>query len=128
MEFSTILTAFGLTVFAGLSTGIGSAIAFFAKRTNVKALSVALGFSAGVMIYVSFVEMFTEANHSLVSSLGERAGNWATAGSFLPVFSSLPSWTVGCPLSKIPMKSIKWKNKTMRRRWRVIESFTGWDY
>ncbi len=55
METSTILYAFGLTLFAGLSTGIGSALAFFTKRTNTKLLSVALGFSAGVMIYVSFV-------------------------------------------------------------------------
>ena len=44
--------AFGLTTLAGLSTGIGSALAFFAKKSN-KFLSVSLGFSAGVMIYVS---------------------------------------------------------------------------
>ena len=42
--------ALGLTAFAGLSTGIGSAIAFFAKRTNYRFLSVATGFSAGVML------------------------------------------------------------------------------
>ena len=52
------LIAFLLTLFAGLSTGIGSAIAFFSKRTNTTFLCVSLGFSAGVMIYVSFVEMF----------------------------------------------------------------------
>jgi ZIP family zinc transporter len=82
METSSVLIAFGLTVFAGLSTGIGSAIAFFARRTNTKLLSVSLGFSAGVMIYVSFVELFVEASHSLKSELGETAGNWATAGAF----------------------------------------------
>lgn len=82
MDTSNVLIAFGLTLFAGLSTGIGSAIAFFAKRTNTKLLSVSLGFSAGVMIYVSFVELFAEANHSLVEELGESAGNWATAGAF----------------------------------------------
>ena len=47
--------ALGLTVFAGLATGIGSVIAFMAKRTNYRFLSVATGFSAGVMLYVSFV-------------------------------------------------------------------------
>lgn len=61
METSNILFALGLTLFAGLSTGIGSAIAFFAKKTNTKFLSTALGFSAGVMIYVSFTEIFPEA-------------------------------------------------------------------
>jgi zinc transporter ZupT len=46
--------ALGLTVFAGLATGVGSAMAFFAKRTNYRFLSVSTGFSAGVMLYVSF--------------------------------------------------------------------------
>lgn len=67
MEESNILFALGLTLFAGLSTGIGSAIAFFAKKTNTKFLSTALGFSAGVMIYVSFTEIFPEALHLLSS-------------------------------------------------------------
>ena len=49
------LFAFLLTLFAGLSTGIGSAIVFFAKKPSGKFLSVSLGFSAGVMIYVSFI-------------------------------------------------------------------------
>ncbi|MEO2631150.1 zinc transporter ZupT, partial [Blautia wexlerae] len=44
------LIAFLLTLIAGLCTGIGSCIAFFAKHTNRKFLSVSLGFSAGVMI------------------------------------------------------------------------------
>jgi len=82
METSVILFAFGLTLFAGLSTGIGSAIAFFAKRTNTKFLSVALGFSAGVMIYVSLVEIFVKAKDELVIELGETTGYWATVGAF----------------------------------------------
>ena len=55
-----ILIALGLTMIAGLSTGIGSLIAFFAKRTNTRFLSAALGVSAGVMIYVSFMELMPE--------------------------------------------------------------------
>jgi ZIP family zinc transporter len=82
METQTILYAFGLTIFAGLSTGIGSALAFFAKQTNTKLLSVALGFSAGVMIYVSFVELFFEANHTLVKEFGKTKGSWMTVGAF----------------------------------------------
>ncbi|MCP4148138.1 MAG: zinc transporter ZupT [bacterium] len=82
METSTVLIAFGLTLFAGLSTGIGSAIAFFARRTNTALLSLSLGLSAGVMIYVSFVELFAEANKALVHELGESRGNWVTVGAF----------------------------------------------
>ena len=76
------LIAFGLTLFAGLATGIGSALAFFAKRTNAKFLSVALGFSAGVMIYVSFVEIFIKAKDSLVAALGSTPGTWLTVAAF----------------------------------------------
>ncbi len=82
MELDRILLAFGLTLFAGLSTGIGSAIAFFSKTTNTKFLSVALGFSAGVMIYVSFVEIFFKARESLVEVMGLRMGSWITVISF----------------------------------------------
>jgi len=82
METSSFLFAFGLTVFAGLSTGIGSGLAFFAKKTNTKFLAVALGFSAGVMIYVSLVEIFYKAKDSLVSQLGESEGYWITVAAF----------------------------------------------
>jgi ZIP family zinc transporter len=74
--------AFGLTVFAGLATGIGSAIAFVAKTTNRKFLSIALGFSAGVMIYVSMVEIFFKAKDSLTAYMGETKGYWLTVIAF----------------------------------------------
>ncbi len=81
-DSNTILIAFGLTLFAGLSTGIGSAIAFFAKHNNTKFLTVSLGFSAGVMIYVSLVEIFQKAKESLIAVKGETVGSWITVGSF----------------------------------------------
>ena len=64
-ELKDIIFAFSLTLFAGLSTGIGSALAFYTKQTNHKFLSAALGFSAGVMIYVSMIEIFPKARESL---------------------------------------------------------------
>lgn len=82
MEPRTVLIAFGLTLFAGLSTGFGSALAFFAKRTNTKFLTMALGFSAGVMIYVSFVEIFQKARSALVNEFGDAKGYWITVISF----------------------------------------------
>ena len=74
--------ALGLTVFAGMATGIGSAIAFLAKRTNYRFLSVATGLSAGVMLYVSFVEIFGKGVESLVESYGDPLGHWINAASF----------------------------------------------
>ena len=54
-----------ITLFAGMSTLLGGFITFFVKRDNLKALSVALGFSAGVMVYVSLNELMAEAPEML---------------------------------------------------------------
>lgn len=77
-----IMMAFGLTLFAGLSTGIGSLIALLAKTTNKKFLSAALGFSAGVMIYVSLVEILFKAKNSLSQTMGEKTGSWLAVLAF----------------------------------------------
>lgn len=77
-----LLFAFRLTLLAGLSTGIGGLFAFYAKQTNKKFLSVALGFSAGVMIYVSMIELFAEARNSLEAVYGSIKGYWATTIAF----------------------------------------------
>jgi ZIP family zinc transporter len=82
METHTLFLAFGLTLFAGLSTGIGSALAFWAKQTNTRFLSISMGFSAGVMIYVSFVEIFTEARRTLTEEWGALTGAWGTVAAF----------------------------------------------
>ena len=77
-----ILLAFLLTLGAGLATGIGSAIAFFANHTNKKFLSFALGMSAGVMVYVSFVELLYDSQESLSELLGGKDGKIISAVSF----------------------------------------------
>ncbi|HBE89372.1 MAG TPA: zinc transporter ZupT [Elusimicrobia bacterium] len=74
--------ALGLTLLAGMATGVGSLIAFAAKRTNYRFLSVSTGFSAGVMLYVSFVEIFHKGSSALVEAYGDPAGHWVNAGSF----------------------------------------------
>ncbi|MFN2314725.1 MAG: zinc transporter ZupT, partial [Bacteroidales bacterium] len=81
-DFNTVLFAFLLTLFAGLATGVGSTIAFFAKRTNTKFLTVSLGFSAGVMIYVAFVEIFVKGREVLTEAMGMRQGWWVAVLAF----------------------------------------------
>ncbi|MDP2894079.1 MAG: zinc transporter ZupT [Sulfurimonas sp.] len=61
LSFETLLFAFMLTLFAGLSTSVGAMLAFFSKSKNYTILSVGMGFSAGVMIYVSFVEILDKS-------------------------------------------------------------------
>lgn len=77
-----LLLAFSLTLVAGLATGIGSLLAFFTSTTNTKFLSFSLGFSAGVMIYVSMVEIFPEAKNTLTQAQGEVRGIWLTVIAF----------------------------------------------
>lgn len=76
------VTAFLLTALAGLSTGIGSVLALLTSSTNKTFLSVSLGFSAGVMTYVSLIEIFPEAQHILTAELGEKMGSWLTVLGF----------------------------------------------
>ncbi len=71
-----------LTALAGLATGIGSVIALFTKRTSKKFLAASLGFSAGVMIYISFVEMFVKSQEYLQTGFGMVNGVWLACASF----------------------------------------------
>jgi len=82
MYQENVLFAFTLTLFAGLATGIGSLLAFTARPTNKKFLAVALGFSAGVMIYVSMIEIFFKAKESLVAEFGDTRGYLYTTIAF----------------------------------------------
>ncbi|MBN1836719.1 MAG: zinc transporter ZupT [Spirochaetales bacterium] len=77
-----VLLAFGLTLMAGLATGVGSVLAFFARKTNTRFLSVALGFSAGVMIYVSMIEIFPKGMEEIAGQMGPRPAAWLTVVSF----------------------------------------------
>ena len=77
-----VFYAFLFTLIAGLCTGIGSCIAFFTRHTNRKFLSVSLGFSAGVMIYVSMAEIFPKAQQILTAESGQKPGNCMTTAAF----------------------------------------------
>lgn len=86
MEFKELIIPFLLTLVAGLATGIGSAIAVFMRRTNNKALSFALGLSAGVMVYVSFAELLNESQALLSVEWGVKLGS---IYSVLALFSGI---------------------------------------
>ena len=79
---NNVYSAILLTTLAGLSTGVGSLIAFFSKKTNKRFLSFTLGLSAGVMIYVSLVELFAKSKVMLETVHGEKMGNVLTVCGF----------------------------------------------
>lgn len=71
-----IWLAFAVTLGAGMATAIGSCLALLVKRTHLRFLSVSMGFSAGVMLYVSFVEIVAKSADLLVAAYGEKQGSW----------------------------------------------------
>lgn len=78
-----VVPALVMSSLAGLSTSIGSLFAIFSKRTDERFLSFSLGFSAGVMILLSFCELLPEARNSFLPSLGSRFAGVAAAASLL---------------------------------------------
>lgn len=71
-----------LTVIAGLATGLGGLAVFLTNRSNGSFLALSLGFSAGVMLYVSFVEILAEASDLLSAAWGPGRGTWGMVGGF----------------------------------------------
>ena len=81
-DLSTITIALLLTFFAGLSTGIGAVISFFTRHTDTRLLAGALGLSAGVMVYISFMELMPQATAGLSTVLPHRWASAAMLGAF----------------------------------------------
>lgn len=71
-----------MSLLAGLATVIGGFFTFFIKRTNLKGLSVGLGFSAGVMIFLSFAEIIKTSNDLLMDFFPNHS-QWLVFGGFL---------------------------------------------
>lgn len=99
-----VLLALGMSAVAGLSTGVGGALVAFAKGRQMKLLAGGLGLGAGVMIYVSFVEMFPAALDRMGEARGEE---WAEATTTLAFFAGVVvialidcrDWQVGVPVT-----------------------------
>ncbi|MBR7127524.1 MAG: ZIP family metal transporter, partial [Lentisphaeria bacterium] len=79
-DFWRILLLSGV---AGLATGIGGLIAFFSKKDDRNFLALTLGFSSGVMIYISFMELLPEALRNWGDKGNCIGGAWFFAGIFL---------------------------------------------
>lgn len=88
MDFSSpaVQIALAIAFFAGMTTILGSLLVIFAKQTNTRLLAFGLAFSAGAMVYISLVEIFTKANQSFVKAAGEKAGyGWTTLFFFVGI-------------------------------------------
>jgi len=77
-----VLFAFLLILVAGLATGLGGVVVLFSKTSNTKFLSICLSFSAGVMLYVAFAEIFLEAIGALEYGYGDEMGLLIATAAF----------------------------------------------
>jgi ZIP family zinc transporter len=87
VSLDMLVPAFLLTLLAGLSTGIGAALAFFSKTSNTTFLSVGLGFSAGVMVYISFAEILGKSQEAFAASFSDAGGEALTLACFFGGFA-----------------------------------------
>ena len=86
MNLTTVITALSLTLLAGLSTGIGGLLSMFQKRSSSRFLCTSLGFSAGVMVYISFMDILPESIKFLQGSYSDqKAGAIAIISFFVGV-------------------------------------------
>ncbi|PNL18332.1 zinc transporter ZupT [Micrococcus sp. FDAARGOS_333] len=91
-----VLTALGLTVFAGVTTVLGGVLAVMGRTPGPRGLALGLGLAGGVMVSVSFMEIIPEATDGLVPDFGTWAGTLmlvgflAGVGSFLAIDRFLP--------------------------------------
>jgi ZIP family zinc transporter len=110
-----------LSLIAGLSTGLGGCLSLFVKSNNTKFLAFSLGFSAGVMIYISLVEILKEANIFLTISLGEKIGNL-----YLIIYFFIGMLIIALINKLIPyqihLKSIKTKDNNFKNRLKLMRT------
>ncbi|MBU5428026.1 zinc transporter ZupT [Tissierella pigra] len=76
-----VLLSFGLTTIVGLTMAVGSLLSFLVNKTNKRFLSLSLSFSAGIMIYVSFMSILPEGIELMENNLGEH-GKFVALGGF----------------------------------------------
>ncbi|WP_293831870.1 zinc transporter ZupT [uncultured Corynebacterium sp.] len=77
-----VAVALGISLLAGLSTGLGGLVVVMKRSPGPGFLAGALGFSAGVMVYISFVELLPEGIDGLLEAGNASAELWGVVAFF----------------------------------------------
>ena len=75
---NNIIAALFLSLLAGMATALGGLLSFFVKKDNFNILALGLGFSAGVMLYISFMEILPQAQISFNNFYADNTSSWLT--------------------------------------------------
>ena len=88
---NSFLFAFSITLLAGLSTVIGSFVVFFRRSLKTGWLSFSMSFAAGVMLYVSFIEILP--NSILLFKESENTTNFFITNNYIKL---ILFFCIGC--------------------------------
>ena len=81
-SLENVLIALALTLLAGMATGIGGLLSMLTRRSDTRTLAFSMGLSAGVMVYISLVELLPEATEGFSAVFGEKTSSAMTALAF----------------------------------------------
>lgn len=68
------LFALGISVIAGMSTLLGALIIFITDSKSERTITLSLGFAAGVMISVTFTDLFPGSQNFFFEAVGQKKG------------------------------------------------------
>ncbi|MDK8763958.1 zinc transporter ZupT [Corynebacterium minutissimum] len=126
MELATVAFAFGLVLFSGLSTSIGGALAVGKREPGPGFMATALGLSAGVMLYVSFMEILPEGIAKLGEAYGtEKAATWAGIIAFFVGIAVIAIIDRAVPEEINPHEPATTEEEARRRRLMKTGVFTA---
>jgi hypothetical protein len=94
VQQGSVALAFGLVLAAGAATALGASLVFCASLTNRRLLSGALGASAGVMVYVSFVEIFSSKAVEAFEAAGFAANAAARYATLCFFAGAVATWAL----------------------------------
>ena len=126
MDLATVAFAFGLVLFSGLSTSIGGALAVGKREPGPGFMATALGLSAGVMLYVSFMEILPEGIAKLGEAYGtEKAATWAGISAFFVGIAVIAIIDRAVPEENNPHEPATTEEEARRKRLMKTGVFTA---
>lgn len=86
--------AFAMSIVGSLSSILGGAILLCVPKYNAATLAVSVSFCAGVMLYISFIELYTESVSYLTATHEESGETLSMIYTTIGLLSLAPNVSV----------------------------------